>query len=37
MGALIRVSLACVAVLAGVALAALPVLAQGTVKSVHGD
>ena len=37
MGALIRVSLACVAVLAGIALAEAPALAQGTVKSVHGD
>jgi invasion protein IalB len=36
MGALIRVSLACVAML-GIALAALPAFAQGTVKSVHGD
>jgi len=37
MGALIRVSLACVAVFAGIALAEAPALAQGTVKSVHGD
>ena len=41
MGALIRVSLACIAALAGIALAAaMPgsaALAQGTVKSVHGD
>jgi len=36
MGALIRVSLACFAML-GIALAASPALAQGTVKSVHGD
>ena len=37
MDALIRVSLACVAALAGIALAAAPASAQGTVKSVHGD
>jgi invasion protein IalB len=37
MGALIRVSLACVAALAGIALAGAPAHAQGTVKSVHGD
>ena len=37
MGALIRVSLACIAALAGIALAGVPATAQGTVKSVHGD
>src|ERR1044072_7302338 len=37
MGALIRLSLACVAALAATALAGAPAVAQGTVKSVHGD
>src|SRR3954469_2498695 len=37
MGALIRVSLACVAALAGIVLTEVPATAQGTVKSVHGD
>ena len=37
MDALIRVSLACVAAVASIAMAAAPAAAQGTVKSVHGD
>src|SRR4051812_42994605 len=37
MGALIRVSLACVAALAGIVLTEVPATPQGTVKSVHGD
>src|SRR5207302_2196056 len=37
MGALIRLSLACVAALATLATAGAPARAQGTVKSVHGD
>ena len=37
MGAPIRVSLACVAALAGIVLTEVPATAQGTVKSVHGD
>src|ERR1041385_7464984 len=37
MDALIRVSLACVAAVVGIALAGAPAIGQGTVKSVHGD
>jgi invasion protein IalB len=37
MDVLIRVSLACVAALVSIALTGVPTLAQGTVKSVHGD
>src|SRR5947199_4391153 len=37
MGALIRVSLACIVALTGLAMASVPASAQGTVKSVHGD
>ena len=37
MDALNRVSLACVAALAGIVWAGAPAAAQGTVKSVHGD
>ena len=37
MGALIRVSLACIAASVAVAMAGVPASAQGTVKSVHGD
>jgi len=37
MGALIRVSLASIAAVASIAMAAVPASAQGTVKSVHGD
>ena len=37
MGVLIRVSLVCVAALAGLPMAVMPASAQGTVKSVHGD
>jgi invasion protein IalB len=37
MGALIRLSLACVGALAVLATAGAPLRAQGTVKSVHGD
>jgi invasion protein IalB len=37
MGALIRISLACIAAVATVAMVGAPAFAQGTVKSVHGD
>jgi len=37
MGVLIRVSLACAAAFVGITAAGVPALAQGTVKSVHGD